>query len=308
MRIYFLSCKPAVLKLNGEFVGRVDQFERFTELKLSDGTLAEIVPDGNLQPLNFFINESLLAAPPSFLDVYLTEGEALLYVREYGSKNSRLEVLYQTRFYGNLITIFSQGGQFLSVEGENYQLIPLPDRFTSVTTTEERLGGYPVLAVRGGGVLLLISEHGKRIFMNEVESAQIGTVLEATVAFRTCTAAKAVCVYAYDGEELTLVKSKTVETCPPATDILHFAFFESILTRGNYCDYLCDGLKPKGELLKEYLGEYVGVTTPSGSFYSRHGDIKAAGLIYPKAVNLFEVKYFAVDCADGKISNVYPVE
>ena len=50
------------------------------------------------------------------------------------------------------------------------------------------------------------------------------------------------------------------------------------------------------------------MTVPTEKFYAEHGDIRAAGLVYPKAQNLFEVRYYAVEITDGKISNVFPVE
>ena len=71
MRVYFLSYKPAILKLNGLYVGGIDLFERHIELEIADSVLAEIVPGENLQPVNFFINEQLLFCPPEFMDVYL---------------------------------------------------------------------------------------------------------------------------------------------------------------------------------------------------------------------------------------------
>ena len=61
MRIYFLSYKPAILKLNGLYVGGIDLFERHINVDLKDSLLAEIVPGDNLQPVNFFINEHLLS-------------------------------------------------------------------------------------------------------------------------------------------------------------------------------------------------------------------------------------------------------
>lgn len=155
-------------------------------------------------------------------------------------------------------------------------------------------------------MLCLISNGGKRIFLNDVEKADFGERLEITAAFETCTAAKAVCTYSYNGEELTLCASKTVESRPPEKNILHFAFFESVLTCGDYAEYLDDELKKKAGVLKRYLGEYIGVTVPTEKFYAEHGEIKAAGLVYPKAQNLFEVKYFAVELTDNKVSNVFP--
>ncbi len=307
MRIYFLSYKPAILKLNGLYVGGIDLFERHIEIDLSDSVLAEIVPGENLQPVNFFINEKLLFEPPAFVDVYLMDGEALIYIREYGNKNAALNVIAQTRFSGNLITVFSQGGAFVSIEGGEYSLLPLPAKFAGARFAEKTIAGLPVLAVWGGNALMIISDRGKRIFMNEVESAEFGDNLEVTVAFETCTAAKARCEYSYDGEKLTLLKSKTVEMCPPEKNVLHFAFFESVLTCGDFTQYLDDELKEKSGTLKRYLGDFVSVTVPTEKFYAEHGDVRAAGLVYPKSANLFEVKYFAVDLDGDKISNIYPI-
>lgn len=308
MRIYFLSYKPAILKLNGLYVGGIDLFERHVDVDLSDSIHAEIVPGENLQSVNFFINEKLTCNPPPFLDVYLMDGEALIYVREYGNKGLNLSVINQTRFCGNLITLFSQGGVYLSAEGANYSLLPLPARFANAVFEEKMLAGLPVLAVRGGNMLMIISDKGKRVFMNEVESATFSDVLEVTVGFETCTAAKAECVYDYDGEKLTLTASKTVETRPPEKSVVHFAFFECVLTCGDFSKYLDEELRERSSALKDYLGGFVSVTVPTEKFYAEHGDIKAAGLVYPKAENLFEVKYFAVDLNGDKISNVYPVE
>ena len=308
MRVHFLSYKPAILKLNGLYVGGIDLFERHIELDLSDSIMAEIVPGENLQPVNFFIDEKLLFNPPPYMDVYLMSGEALIYIREYGNKNLKLEVLFQTRFCGNLITVFSQGGCYLSIEGAAYSLFPLTNRFINARSEEVTISNRPVLALWGGNSLILISENGRRIFTNTVESADFGDFLTVKVAFETCTAAKAEITYTYDGEKLEQVSGKTYETHPAEENILHFAFFESVLVCGNFSEYLDEDLRKKADSLKSYLGEYVGVSVPTEKFYAENGAINAAGLIYPKAANLFEVKYYAVDITHGKISNIYPVE
>ena len=308
MRIYFLSYKAAILKLNGLYVGGIDLFERHIEIDLSDNVLAEIVPGENLQSVNFFINEKLLSSPPDFMDVYLMDGEALIYIRAYGNKDAGLKVIAQTRFYGNLITLFSQGGIYLSVEGADYSLIPLPTSFASAEFEEKSISNLPVLEVKSGHALIILSDKGKRIFMNRAQKAEYGQTLNIEAAFETCTAAKAVCSYSYDGERLTLVSSKTVETRPPEKGILHFAFFESVLTRGNFADYLDDSLKDRAEALKDYLGEFVSVTVPTEKFYAEHPTEQSAGLVYPKGANLFEVKYFATEISkEGKITNIYPL-
>ena len=309
MRIYFLSYKAAILKLNGLYVGGIDLFERHIEIDLSDSVLAEIVPGENLQPVNFFINEKLLSSPPEFMDVYLMGGEALIYIRTYGNKDAGLKVIAQTRFCGNLITLFSQGGIYLSVEGGEYSLIPLPASFAGAKLEEKSIANLPVLEIKSGNAVIILSDKGKRIFMNNVQRAEYGQTLDIEAAFETCTAAKAVCSYSYDGESLALVSSKTVETRPPERGIMHFAFFECVLTRGDFAEYLDDSLKEKADALRNYLGEFVSVTVPTEKFYAEHPTEQSAGLVYPKASNLFEVRYFATEISkDGKITNIYPIE
>lgn len=307
MRTYFLSYLPAALKLNGLYLGTVDGFERHIELDPKDNVFAELLPANNLQPVNFFLGESFFKNPPPFADVYLFDGDALIYIREYGAKDVKLNVIFQTRFCGNLITIFSQGGVYVAIEGAEYVLQALPLPFADVTCVEKKLAGKDVLAVFGGSELLIISHAGKIIFLNRAESAEFGDELQVCAPFETCTAAKAECTFDYDGEKLNLISSRTIETRPPERSILHFAFFESVLTRGDCAKYLSDGLKNRAGELGSYLGNFVGVTVPTEKFYAVHGNIPAAGLVYPKGKNLFEIKYFKAEFSGDKIDNVLPV-
>ena len=308
MRVYFLSCIPAILKLNGMYIGGIDGFERHIELDPADRVFAEIIPDENLQPLNFFLDEKFFASPPDFCDLYSMEGDALLFIREYDVKGGKIEVLYQTRFSGNLITLFAQGGLYLSIEGEDYSLTPLPQSFAKFTADTFMLAGREVLAISNGKHLIVISDSGKIIFRSAANSFSFSDTLKVTAEFETCTAAVAECEYSFDGDSLTRISAKTRELRPPERDILHFAFFESVLTCADCEHYLDESLKERAADLKGYLGEFVSVTVPPEKFYLLHGNINAAGLVYPKSKNLFEIKYFAVDYSGEKISNIYPIE
>lgn len=307
MRIYFLSCTPAILKLNGVYAGKIDLFERHLEVDLTCNMLCEIVPGDNLQPVNFFINSDLLNSPPDFMDVYLAESEAVVYIRRFASRDTRLNVIYQTRFEGNLVTVFSQGEVYLCLDGRDYSLTAIGGRFKRVKAEQKMLNGYPVLALYGGDGLIVISHTGRQIFANEVVVAEFGTTFKTAVRFETCTAAEAHCEYSYDGEKLTLVRSNTVEKGQISQHVLHFAFFESVMTFGNFSSYLSPELAPKSGDLKEYLGEFTGVVVPAESFFASHPNELAAGLVYPQKQNLFTIKYFAVRLADGKIDNIYPI-
>ena len=308
MRVYFLSYLPAILKLNGMYIGGIDGFERHIELDIKDRIFAEIVPDENLQSLNFFLDEKFFTNPPPFCDLYQMEGDSLIYIREYAVKDSKIEVLYQTRFCGNLVTIFAQGGLYLSIEGAEYSLEPLPKSFAKFTAETFTLAGREVLAISNGKHLIVISERGKIIFKSAANSFSFADTLKITADFETCTASQAECEYSYDGENLSLISARTTELRPPEKEILHFAFFESVLTSADCEKYLDDELKERAADLKSYLGDFVAVTVPPEKFFLLHGNINAAGLVYPKSENLFEIKYFAVDLNGEKISNIYPVE
>lgn len=309
-----MSELTAALKLNGAYLGLIEKFEKFVDV--SDGDfysekkiLAEAVPDGDALPVSFFIDEKLFSDPPPFTDVYLLGGDAVVYINRYERRSRPLKVIAQAAFCGGTYTLFTNCGKvYLNCEKGECSLYELSNTFEKSVMREEKVGSFPVLTVAGGGCLAVISESGKRVFYNPAESFTCGDKLTVTVNFNTCAGCKATCTFGYDGEKMTLYKSVTEEYIPPDEQILHFAFFESVLTRGNFAKYLCDGLKESAAALPAFLGEFVDVTIPYKKFYERHGDIRAAGLVYPVKSNLFTVKYFATEVENGKITNVYQIE
>lgn len=308
MRLYFLSERPAALKLNGAYLGIIDGFERFADVEPNAKIFAEAVPDGDALPVSFIICDELFSSPPDFLDVYLLGGDAVIYITRYEKRARELKVVAQTSFCGGQYTLFLTDGRvYLNCERDTCSLYELPQSCAGAALTQSSVGGLPVLLIEGAGYLAIISERGKRVFYNPAESWQCGDRLTVTVNFNTCAGCRAVCAFGYDGEKMTLINSRTEERVEISENILHFAFFESVLTRGNFSKYLCDELKEKSGALPDFLGEFIDVTVPYKRFYDTHGDIKAAGLVYPQSKNLFTVKYFAVDVENGKITNVYEV-
>ncbi len=304
MRLYFTSQSNAALKLNGAYVGKLDMFGRYAELDLADGVLAEISAEGCL-PLTFFIDEKLLSSPPDFLDVCLADDEAFVHARRFTRADMRLEALLQVRFGANLVTVFSQGGIYLSVEGDGYFFTEIGQRFSEVRAEENTLSGYPVLALYGKDSLIVISLSGERIFENEAESAIFGDTFKVRIPLATCTRAAAELEYVYDGKKLNLINSK-IEESEADEKVMRFAFFESVLIRGDYKKYLSPELLPHSGKLKEYLGDYICVTTPTSGFSEAHPNSLAVGLVYRIKKNLYRVKYFSVTLKDGKIDNVRP--
>lgn len=308
MTVYFLSRVRAALKLNGCFTGFIDLFERRAEIDAGVKTLAEVVPADNSQQLNFMLDEEFFSRPPDFADVYLAGGDAIIYIKNYPPKGGGLKVIGQTRFCGNLITLYSQGGVQLSCEGENFELYDMDPAFAESAFFEEQIGGLPVLVIRAEGCIAVVSAEGKLVFVNPAESYKCGDALEITVKYETCAGIRAICTFSYDGNNMTLNDSRAEESRPPDPAALHFAFFESVLTRADYAKYLGEELKGKAALLPEFLGNFTAVTLPPAKFYAERGDIRATGLVYPKGKNLFEVKYFAADMRAGLIENIYEIE
>ncbi len=313
MRIYFLSASPAALKLNGAYMGIIDCFERFADFgddELKRGVFAEAIPQGASCAVGFIIKNDLFKDPPDFIDLYLTDGDAVVFIKKYPPAGGKLEVLAQHCFKSVTATLFTEGGGIYlnCVNGASSSLYELSASFKKAEFTEHKLCGFDVLVLAGEGCIAVISDGGKRVFYNPAESWSCGDTLTVTVNFNTCAMCKAECRFIFDGEKMTLKESVTRECAEPSPKVFHFAFFESVLTKGDFKKYLCPELCEKADALPSFLGEFIDVTIPYSRFFEKHGDILAAGLVYPAKRNLFEVKYFAVELTDGKISNIFEVE
>lgn len=306
MKIFFASSEPAALKLNGEYAGAVNGFEQCADLDLKDNVFAEVCPAGGL-PAGFFINEALLSSPPEFMDLYLLGGSVLISLHSFKSADLQLKIIFQTMFCGNLVTVFSQGEVYLSVEGQKYFFRVAGKKFLRVTAEEKTLAGYPVLALYGDNALILISHAGELIFENEVTNALFGQTLQAGLPLKTALGSVADCEYEYDGNELKLTSFEIRDAVPADENSIHIAFFETVLYSGDYKKYLSEELLPHAGSLREYLGNFTEVIVPMADFCAAHPGVCAAGLCYPVKPNLLNVKYFAAKLKDGKIDNIYSV-
>ncbi|MCD8372972.1 MAG: hypothetical protein LUD27_06710 [Clostridia bacterium] len=308
MKVYFLSEVKAALKLDGEYVGIIDNFERWCEVDCNRAVLAEIIPDDNLQPVNFFICGSFFSGPPDFAEVYYSNGFRAIRIKEFFNKNPSLELILQQKFCNLTVTVYRQGDIFVSCEGESFENYPLPRQFENPRIREATVNGKKLLALYGGGYMAVITPCGKLIFLNEVENCSFGDTLEAIIPLQTCTHCFAECKFSYSDDKFVLTYSRTTERQNYSENLLPFVFFERALRSGDFAALLCDELKPKAKILKNYLGEFIAVTIPHEDFYKTNPDAEAAGLVYERGKNLYEIIYFAVDIQGGKIANIRPVQ
>jgi hypothetical protein len=300
MRVYFLYDTPAALKLNGIYIGIIDSFERFVDME-EDNVLAEIIPDGDLEQINFFICNNFFLSPPPFADVYLMGGDRLIYIRRYAPKDNNIYVVRQTNFCGNKITLFTQGEPNVSLEGQTAYVYNLPSSFADATFKEEKIGGLPVLILQGSGCIAVISSSGKLVFINSADNYFCDDRLHISVNFGTCAQIKGECAFSYDGQSLCLAASKATETAEISDDIMPFAFFESVLTRADCGKYLCGDLSSQTYDLYSFLGNFV---IPPQNFCLSHPDLPTVGLVYVLKDNLYNVRYFSVQIEGGKITNI----
>jgi hypothetical protein len=299
MKVYFVSSVSAVLKLDGEYVGVIDHFLRFVEIERGKKVFVEVVPDNTFQSINFFFREGIVGGEPDFCDVYLLKEDFCLEFNNFQRKDMSFKLIGQRKFCGNLVTLFALGEAYIGVDGVEYTLQKLDKSFFEAYFDEVTVAGFPLLKVHGGENVVLIGESGKIVFSNRCKILSVGDKLSVEIDFESCTNSYARCSFSYDGSEMKLVESRTIEREGADETLLPFALFESVLSRGDYKKYLSDDLRGQAKNLPEFLGEFVSVIPPLAGSQKN-----TVGLVYHQSRHLYTVKYFTVEISCGKVTNV----
>ena len=315
MRIHFSAEKPCMLRLGGVLVGAVGEAEKFADI--GDAVLAEFLPeDGDLMPLAFRIGDGFFAGPPACADVYRYGCGADLFVR-FAPRDTSLRVRAQERLGDALLTVFSEGKTQLSLECKGgFGLFGLPEA-DEYLLGEQNIGGetfYSAECLRGKKrTLCLYSAEPREVFRDAVTGFECGEKLRVTFAFEDIAGHTAERTYRAESgvlaEESCTVRPR--EGFSPEAlheKLLPFALFQEIAAGGDTSPYLSPALAEKKDLLREYLGDFCGVYLPKEIFYLVHGQKNAAGLIYRRAENAFDVKFYETPLQNGKIANILPVE
>lgn len=316
MRIHFSAEKPCVLRLGGALAGSIGEAEKFADC--NDETIfAEFLPDdGDLMPLAFRIGEPFFAAPPACADVYRYNCGADIFVR-FSPRNAAMRVLAQARFSDTLATVFSEGTTQLSLDRDGkFALFSLPaaDRYE---LKEERVGGehfFFAECVRKKQTLLCIySDDEREVFRGLADDYTCTETL--TVRFAADDIAGHTVARTLRAEAGSLLEtSRTVRPREGFSfESLHeklipFAFFQELLAGGDPAPLLTPALAERADLLRDYLGDFCGVYLPKEIFYLVHGPANAVGLIYRRAENAFDVKFYRTELKDRMIANISPVE
>ena len=305
MRVYFLSRERAALKLDGAYAGTCDMFEQFAELDERRGILAELVPGGNRQPLNFFIDKDFFEHPHDYAAVAVAEHARYIYADEFKEKSDGISVLAQKRAGGSLVTVFRQGGIFVAADGADCAVMPLPTQFRDAKIDVCDAAGNTIAAISAGDRLALLCG-ADMFFCGRAENYECGADIAVTVPLGGCAGLKATLTFEAAEGTFKECRRTVAATRAPADGTEHIAFFEGVLHGADCTTMLDDGISGRADALKDYLGEFVAVIPPDGYICQKYGK-RTAGLVYRRQGRLYDIKYFAAEMKDGKIANILPV-
>lgn len=296
MKIYFLSSQPCALTLNGVFFGITDSFERSAEICPADKIYAKFSPEGAL-PIGFFITEALFTTPPDGCEVYLLHDGVAVYAKEFPPTDFTLRPIAQAREGDCLATVFFQGRLQLSVESPlGFFIATLPPSFSACQIVF--YGEYILL--EGKNTLALFSRTCECLLVEHfTEYSLTKNVLNATMPLSDRLQRQAKCEWELlDGrcqlKSFTLLQPSQNEE--PPTDLLAYAFFESVLIGADFTAFLSDELIPDADSIRAFLGDFTTVTLTN--------EPTVCGLVRKKKDRLFAVDYFAVEIENNKIIDV----
>ena len=288
MKIYFLSSRPCALMLGGVFFGMTDGFERFAEIEPKDNVFAEFIPEGAL-PVGFFITEKLRFSPPDHCEVYILKDGIAVFAKSFPPSDFSLKLVAQQRFRENLVTVFRQGDLQISIEtSKGFFVAPLSPCFEPCKIFWE----HGLFFVEGQGALAVFNAAGECVLNEKISEYRIeNDVLSAVLPLSDSRGRFAECAWALTDDACFQTSFKVRQT-----ELIPYAFFESVLIGADFSELLSDELKERAQHIKAFLGDFVSVVLTEQP--------NTCGLVRKKKERLFEVHYFTAEVKDGKIVDI----
>jgi hypothetical protein len=309
MYCYFSSDFPAVIKIDGIYYGSVYDCVKTINVDNCTPFIELCSLDHNQKSTYILLDNNFFSSPPE--NVILTDLQGGYFIKFISCyKKEGFSVLAQEKMPHAIITVFNDNGYKLSIETPNdFFAKELNVNPKSASIINFTLNGQNLVAIsiQMNKILLYVFKIDKQItniFCRQVDAFNTQNGLTTTENFLDIAKHCLTIDWQLQGD--TLVENSRSITTHDKFDLskLHknlipYAFLEHFLVGGDASEYLCDNVKENAKVLKEYLGDYVGVCPPP-DFY----DKRAVGLIYNVSKNLYKVEYFSFTLQDRKIFNI----
>ncbi len=309
MYFYFSSDYPSALKLNGGYLGVIQNNIKTCELDLHSPTLIEVCPliQGE-SPITFVLDDSFNGEIIGASVTDLKGGYLIKFCRTY--RGGEFCVLAQERFNDFGVTVFSDNGLKISIESQSDFFAD--NVFYACDCAEIKtlsIDGEKICAVilRGQKNLLFVYTVGgkiNKVLEKAVDEFSFDNGLATTETFFDMAKHKITCEWTFKNGKL-IEKNRTVncgkqlslENLP--SKLVPFAFLEELLAGGDILPYLDGGVKENADKLYGFFGEFLGVMPPPV-----FREIEQVGLIYKKTENSYFVEYFTFELLNKKICNI----
>ena len=306
MYYYFQSDKNAVLKVDGEFKGNINEPVLFCADK-NKSPFIEICAIGvPSETLSFFLDETFIENPPNGISLTdMRGGYFIFYLPICPPKD--FKTVFQKKILGAVVTIFNENGLKISIETPNgFYAEALPFYTEEAEIKETRISDKPIILVffpEARTLNVYSAEKGEKHFSRRADC--FGT----DDGFYTVEEKKDIAKHKIKifWELSPAVKEKQREithsplfTADTLTDnILPYAFAEEFAVGGNYEKFLSPDLKKNADMLGDFFGNILGVCVPPP-----FRDYREVGIVKKAGIRKYKIDYYLFERSDGTICGI----
>lgn len=308
MYYYFSSEYAVALKVDGRFSCSLSTKPTLIS-NLENNALLEFCPlDDCSQYKSLILNDEFVSCPPEFLSVVDIKGGYLIhfsppfFTSEYKlisqrktqfslcnlflDSGAKVTITTNNDFYTERLKLRLVDGQFFTLNNENFICLITKGTRQTLSIYDLRDKINKIYFVEGDEI----------DFNNDYIS----------ITQNKCDICKHKITYnlsIIDGQIKTsdrkVIALKNANVNLLTDRLIPYAFYEEMVVYGSISNYLSPILCEKQSLLRDYLGEFIGVLPPPP-----FRDYFEIGLIYKKTKNTYYVRYVLTDVLDKKITNV----
>lgn len=309
MYIYFSSSYPSAVKLNGLYLGIIENTVKFCDVNLNDSTLVELCPIGKGSSVSFVLNSSTISSLPENVCVTDLKGGYLFHAKQNTTVGD-FNIICQEKFHDAVITVFNENGLKISIETQNdffADNLPLIIHTAKIKRFTESGKDFVLIELSGKeNTINVYSLNGniKRTFTDTVDSYQTDGNFTTLKTFKDIAKHKVSSTWRFENQSFTEIDRKISTSEFFNVDklnqkILPYAFLEELYVGGDVSIYLGGNVLENKDKLRGFFGKFIGIMPPP--IFRNENEI---GLIYKKSDRFYYVDYLSVTMENRKIINL----